>query len=263
VRELFDLPRVIHVQPGFLPKADCILSDSAFFQDCTLSFKKENLRRALLTYVKPHLKQDAQEVCQTNAEADTDLVIHISGVDLNAKSGQHPQSRKPPCSYYPHLIATHNFQSVRLVVENGDHNVHCGRDIVSAYENSSSVVVRQTDHSLIDDACTLMSSQTVALGLATFAESLAMMSDRLKTVYVPALKFNEKGQSILYGSGNDQAGTLDCDGNYRSDCGDDVIEYVLYDTPSLEHRRDEADIAAFMLEGGGNYSQLQTCGHCV
>jgi hypothetical protein len=263
VRELFDLPRVIYVQPRLLPKPDCNLSFNAFYQTCTLGFNKIDFRRALLTYVKPHLKQDVQEVCQSKDEENPDLVIHIRGGDLHAFHEMHPQSRMPPCSYYRHLIATHQFQSVRLVVEDGDRDLYCGRQLLSAFRNSTSVVVRQTDHSLIDDACTLMTSQYVAFGLSTFPESLSMMSGTLKKVYVPTLKANGRGQDILYGSDRDMAGTLDCDGFYRSECDSDFIEYILYDIPGLEEVRREADKAAYMFKDGVSYSQLKTCGHCA
>jgi len=263
VRELFDLPRVIFVQPGLLPKPDCNWSDDFFYQTCNLGFYKADFRRALLTYVKPHLKQDVQEVCESKAEEEPELVIHIRGGDLHSRHELHPQSRMPPCSYYRHLIDAHHFQSVRLVVEDGDHDLYCGRQLLGAFKNSTSVVVRQTDHSMISDACALMTSQYVSFGLSTFPESLSMMSDKLKKVYVPALKANGKGMDILYGSDHDMAGTLDCDDSYRSKCGNDFIEYVLYDIPGLKEKRKEADKAAYIFQDGIRYSQLKTCGHCA
>jgi hypothetical protein len=193
-------------------------------------------------------------------KANDDLVIHLRGGDLVAKE-DHPQSRMPPCSFYRHLITANGFQGVRLVVEDGKKDHFCRNNIIQAFSGSA-VVVRETDHSFVDDVCTIMTSRYVAFGLTTFAETLSMMSDELKRVYVPSLKYNGRGLDTRYGNNRDMCGLLTCSQNYSEACADHFIEYRLYDVPGLEKVRKGGDKKRYILQEGVEYPEPRICGHC-
>jgi len=168
----------------------------------------------------------------------------------------------PPCSFYRHLITANGFQGVRLVVEDGKKDQYCRNNILQAFRGSS-VVVRETDHSFLDDACTIMTSRYVAFGLTTFAEMLSMMSDELRTVYVPSLKYNGKGLDTRYGNTRDMCGSLECSQNYSDTCAGNFIEYRLYDVPGLEKIRKGGDKKRYILQEGVKFPDPKICGHCV
>ena len=72
-----------------------------------------------------------------------------------------------------HLIATHHFSSVKLVVEDGEQDHFCRTYLLTAF-NGSTVRVEETDHSFIDDALDLCESllmfrvlENVRLAVAT------------------------------------------------------------------------------------------------
>jgi hypothetical protein len=267
LNEIFDLPAEFSVHPRFSSDSKCTFDKKFFFEYCEVGYKKEDFRRALLTYVKPHIKQNVNSACQSKLKAQNDLVIHLRGGDL-AVSAKHPQSRMQPCSFYSYLIATHNFSSVTLVVEDGEHDQFCREYILTAF-NGSTVLVKETDHSLIDDVCTLLTSQYITFGLTTFAESLAMMNEHVKKIYVPAVKFNfnnfkkeRRVDDVQYGSKRDMSGALECDGSFSS-CTKGFIEYALYDIPGFAQIRSSASRTEYVRQEGINYSQLKTCGHCI
>jgi hypothetical protein len=128
--------------------------------------------------------------------------------------------------------------------------------------SGSKVRVEETDHSLIDDVRTLMTSQYVAFGLSTFSESLTMMNDCLKKVYVPALKYNGHDHDVRYGSEYDSAGKFEC-GSASRTCAKGFIEYELYDIPGFSEIRLGKSKADYMFHQEGSYAQVETCYHCL
>jgi len=279
---LFDLPLVLQIQPKPSSAANCSFDRSYFgVEQCTFTQSKEVFRQALHTYVKPHLKPDVNKVCQSKDHANHDLVIHLRGGDLNEKKNEdHGQSRMPPCSFYRHLVEANHFRGVTLVVEDGAKDHNCRTQILTAFAGST-VVVKETNRSLIDDACTLMTSPYVTFGLSTFAETLTMMNDQLKKVYVPAFKGRADGterqmdgrvgastgqrnggKDLLYGDDYDFAGKVECNGNFQS-CAKGAVEYALYDIPGFSEMRTGQAKADYLYQEGVTYPRPKICGHCV
>jgi len=261
VRMLFEaLPTNIRVKPRKMANAHCKWSQDYLHQSCTIGFGKEHYRHALKTYAKRYLRNYAARRCKEK-QANDDLVIHLRGGDLADSDSDHPQSRMPPCSFYRHLITANGFQGVRLVVEDGKKDHLCRNSILQAFRGSA-VVVRETDHSFADDACTIMTSRYVAFGLTTFADSLSMMSDNLKTVYVPSLRYNGNLADTRYGNKRDICGVLNCSRNYFASCADRFIEYKLYDVPGLEKVRKGTAKKKYLFQDGVEYPDPSICGHC-
>lgn len=259
VHALFDLPAELEIQPRTLPKRACSFEQDYFYQSCTLGYEKKDYAHALLTYVKPHLKQEVKQVCQSKDKANQDLVIHLRGGDVSTKA--HPQGRMPPCSFYPHLVSTHNFTTVKLVVEDGENDHLCRKYILTAF-NGSAVQVKETDRSFFDDVCTLMTSQHVVFGLTSFAEALSMMNDNPKKLYVPALKYIGGGVDTQYGSKDDAAGLLMCDSQFRT-CPKGFAEYEVYEIPGMQKVRKGNAKLQYLMKPERGYSQLKSCGYCV
>jgi len=254
VRTLFNLPKVLHVQPKLSSSANCTYNDEYFYEHCTAGWKKSEFRRALLTYVKPHIKPEVDKVCQAQKGTTQGLAIHLRGEDLRDSS--HQQARMPPCSFYRHLIEAHDFSGVTIVAQDGKNDL-CRNKIMTAF-NQSTLLVKETSNSLIDDACTLMTSQYVTFALSTFPEALTMMNEQLLKVYLPALKYNGKGEDIQYGSQGDIAGALECGFNGQN-CGN--IGYELYEIPGLEKGRRGKDKKDYLVQEDITYSQVKlSCG---
>lgn len=250
--KLFNLPTRFNVQSKLSQHADCGFKKNMFHEQCKFQFSKSDYRQALLTYVKPHMKEDVKGVCRSKEEADQGLVIHLRGGDL--ASSKHPLSGKPPCSFYTQLIKTHQVSTVTLVMENGKNEI-CGK-LIKAKMKGSTVQVKETDRSFIGDACTLMGSQYVTFGLSTFPEVLSMMSERLEKAYLPAKKYIGFQHFTEYGASNDISGRLDCDGSASScESAQKRIEYELYDVPLHP-------AVKFRVDEGKTYSITKTCGHC-
>jgi len=261
VRMLFEgLPANIPIQPRKMVSAHCKWSMDYLHQSCSIGFGKEHYRHALKKYVKHHMLHAASMRCKQK-QANDDLVIHLRGGDLSDSGSHHPQSRMPPCSFYRHLITANGFQGVTLVVEDGKKDHYCRDNILQAFSGSS-VVVRETDHSFVDDACTIMTSRYVAFGLTTFADTLSMMSDNLKKVYVPSLRYNGHAIDTRYGNNRDICGSLNCSGNYVETCPDHFIEYKLYDVPGLEKYRTGSSKKKYIFQDGIEYPDPKVCGHC-
>jgi len=251
VRRLFDLPTVLNIKPK-PSQADCTFNHELFFynEQCSLGYSKSDYRQALLTYVKPYLKAEAASVCATKEPNSRELVVHLRGEDLANR--RHPESRMAPCSFYRHLVESHNFTSVYIVAQDGKEDKLCRQDIFDFF-NGSAVQVRETpelwarsaDHraekTFFDDVCTVMTSQHVAFGLTTFGESYTLMNENLVKVYVPAIKYNGMNHThvgkyidITYGDNDDQSGSLQCNDNVQS-CPKGNIEYELHDVPGFKN----------------------------
>jgi hypothetical protein len=261
VRKLFDLPNVLNVKPKVSSDANCTFSESYFYEKCSLGYSKEYYRQALLTYVKPYLRPEVAKVCKSKNRKSSDLVIHLRGQDLVNKA--HPEGRMPPCSFYQHLVETHKFSSVTLMAQDGRRDQLCRPQILEMLSKSA-VKVRETDHSLFDDVCTLMTSQHVAFGLTTFAESFTMMNEQLAKVYVPAIKYNGLHMGdIQYGGNSDMSGTLECNDNVQS-CAKGAIEYELYDIPDFKKVRTGVSKVSYMHQEDLVYSPPKhTCRQCM
>jgi len=261
VRKLFDLPNVLNVKPKVSSGANCTFSETYFYEKCSLGYSKEYYRQALLTYVKPYLRPEVDKVCKSKDRTSSGLVIHLRGQDLVNKA--HPEGRMPPCSFYQHLVETHKFSSVTLMAQDGRRDQLCRPQILEMFSKSG-VKVQETDHSLFDDVCTLMTSQHVAFGLTTFAESFTMMNEQLAKVYVPAIKFNGFHMGdIQYGGNSDMSGTLECNDNVQS-CAKGAIEYELYDIPDFKKVRTGVSKVSYMHQEDLVYSPpTHTCRQCM
>jgi hypothetical protein len=266
VRKLFDLPNVLNVKPKVSSDANCTFSESYFYEKCSLGYSKEYYRQALLTYVKPYLRPEVDKVCKSKDRTSSGLVIHLRGQDLVNK--RHPEGRMPPCSFYQHLVESHNFTSVYLVAQDGVNDHMCRPDILEMFKGSA-VQVRETDASLtniqafFDDVCTVMTSQHVAFGLTTFAESWTLMNENLVKVYLPAIKYNGMiDRDIYYGSNTDNSGSLECNDDIHS-CPKGRIEYELHDIPDFKKLRTGKEKSRYLHQVDVVYPPpMKTCRLC-
>lgn len=211
IRHLFDLPKQLSIKPK-LTSVHCRHSDGFLFgTNCYKNWDKQDFRRIMITYVKPHMKAEVAESCRSKRKEDLGLVIHLRGQDLAAGGGNvgHPQSRMPPCSFYKHLIASHNFVKVTAVAQDGAADL-CANEMMK-YKDSQ-VQLKVQAESLTEDACTIMESEYVTFGMSTFSESLTLLNERVKEIYVPSLKYNGmyNGRDMPYGGEGDQSGALRC-----------------------------------------------------
>jgi hypothetical protein len=267
VHRLFDLPKVLNIQPK-LSQADCTFNHELFFyaEQCSLGYSKSDYRQALLTYVKPYLKPEADKVCKSKDPKSRELVIHLRGQDLADR--RHPEARMPPCSFYQHLVESHNFTSVYLVAQDGVNDHMCRSDILEMFKGSA-VQVRETDASLtnkqafFDDVCTVMTSQHVSFGLTTFAESWTLMNENLVKVYLPAIKYNGMiDHDIYYGSNTDNSGSLECNDDIHS-CPKGGIEYELHDIPDFKKLRTGKEKSRYLHQVDVVYPPpMKTCRLC-
>jgi len=268
IRNLFNLPDVLNVKPKVSDDAQCTFSQDYFYEKCALGYSKEYYRQALLTYVKPHIRPELDKVCKSKDPKSSDLVVHLRGQDLVNKA--HPEGRMPPCSFYRHLVDTHKFSSVTLMAQDGKRDQLCRPQILEMFKGSAVKVTEADKHngnrtqSLFEDVCTLMTSQHVAFGLTTFAESFTMMNEQLTKVYVPAIKYNGRRMGdIQYGGNSDMSGTLECKDNVQS-CAKGAIEYELYDIPDFNKIRTGGDKMEYMHQEGLVYSPPKhTCRQCI
>jgi len=270
IRRLFNLPDVLNIKPKVSFEggdAKCTFSDNFFYEHCSLGYSKEYYRQALLTYVKPHIRPEMDKVCQSKDPKSSDLVVHLRGQDLVNK--MHPEGRMPPCSFYRHLVDAHNFSSVTLMAQDGKQDHLCRPKILAMFKGSA-VKVTETDkhhnngtEALFDDVCTLMTSQHVAFGLTTFAESFTMMNEHLTKVYVPAIKYNgRRSGDIQYGGNGDISGRLECNNDVQS-CDKGAIEYELHAIPDFKAIRTGDVKLGYMHQEGLVYPPPTTCRQCI
>lgn len=261
ISEFFDLPTKMTIKPR-LAKTYCNIWGNGFFlgKKCYKTWRKDDYRRILQTYLKPYMKSDVRQTCQAKANEDLGLVIHLRGGDLTNDRTMQAQSRLPPCVFYDHLIQAHHFTKVTAVAQDGAEDL-CAKYLMQKYENST-VQVQLHSRSFAEDSCALMTGRHVTYGLSTYAESMTSLNEEIRAIYVPSLYYNGMyaGGDILYGEEGSTAGWLDC----VDSCAPDLkpLTFEMYDIEGFKDKRKDEKKKRYRLNNELAISLRKSCDIC-
>jgi hypothetical protein len=110
------------------------------------------------------------------------LAIHFRGGDIFLPGGTHSWYVQPPASFYLKAIkfamAELGVTAVHLVFQD---RTNPSVDVVSRYLRMRGIPVTLQSSSVFEDMVTLLSARHVVAAYGTFCESIAMLSERVKT----------------------------------------------------------------------------------
>ena len=95
-------------------------------------------------------------------------------------SGSHPAYVQPPLAFYQKIITENSFTKAIIVCE--DHN----NPTIDALAKWNSNITFSSGV-LEDDVATIIDASYLAVSFGTFSPMLSLLSDTIKTIYVPCV----------------------------------------------------------------------------
>jgi len=201
--ELFDLPRVLRIEPDdeFRARATCSSRNDEYYRVLCTGATRADYTKVLREYILPHLKVEAREACNKEASKSArELVLHLRSGDLLTDEFLYRPLKKAslaPCSFFDVLINQDpGFQQVRIITETVHHGGQKTHPCLQYIAERNPNVTVQSD-SLAADACALMYADHLGLGAySTFSIALSWFNPRPVTMYDPFGKCRRAGHPI-------------------------------------------------------------------
>lgn len=156
--------------------------DPPAVSDIFFYLSKFGLKDPSPEYMKQICKQYIISICTIHLPSSTPdtLFIHIRGGDIFS-SNPHSWYVQPPISFYTKCMADYS----RVVVVSEDTSNPCVSRLCSDPRVEFKLSSLQTDIE------TLLSSESLAIGFGTFGFMIYLLSNNLKTLYIPEYALHE------------------------------------------------------------------------